>query len=239
MTPGHQILIVEDEMVISMELAQTLKRLGYGIAGQVTRGEDAIQKTGMVRPDLVLMDIMLQGEMDGIEAADRIHDLYDIPVVFLTAHSDEATLQRAIAVQPSGYLIKPFRDRELYSTIELSLHKHDLRRRLMPHLSQPLESGVPEDSPCLFLTPDWMISGGNTKACELLGMSADSFIRTRLDSIISLNPSPQQVTMPDGIFLKKGDGTRIPVLLRLGTITGADGTLSGYVVALTGRDTPA
>jgi len=66
MTPGHQILIVEDEMVISMELAQTLKRLGYGIAGQVTRGEDAIQKTGMVRPDLVLMDIMLQGEMDGI-----------------------------------------------------------------------------------------------------------------------------------------------------------------------------
>ncbi|ABD40217.1 response regulator receiver domain protein (CheY-like) [Methanospirillum hungatei JF-1] len=238
MTSGHQILIVEDEMVISMELAQTLKRLGYGIAGQVTRGEDAILKAGMVRPDLVLMDIMLQGEIDGIEAADRIHDLYDIPVVFLTAHSDEATLQRAIAVQPSGYLIKPFRDRELYSTIELSLHKHDLRRRLMPHLSQPLEPEVPGDVPCLFLTPDWIISGGNANAFELLDVSPDSCIRRRFDTLISLNPS-LRVTMPDKIYIKKGDGTRIPVLLSLGAITGAGGSISEYVVALTRRDTPA
>jgi DNA-binding NarL/FixJ family response regulator len=104
MKPTHQILIVEDEMIISMELAQTLRRLGYGIAGQVTKGEDAIELAGKVKPDLVLMDIVLQGEIDGIGAAELIWNRYHIPVIFLTAHSDKATLERAIAIQPSGYL---------------------------------------------------------------------------------------------------------------------------------------
>ncbi|HOL42145.1 MAG TPA: response regulator [Methanospirillum sp.] len=240
MNPDHKILIVEDEMVISMELAHTLRRLGYGIAGQVTRGEDAIEMTGKIRPDLVLMDIILQGEIDGIEAADRIRELYNIPVVFLTAHSDEATLQRAIAVQPSGYLIKPFRDRELYSTIELSLHKYDIRRRIMPHvLHHDLEYGVPDDIPCLFLSTDWIITGGTTKAFNMLGMSPGSLIQTRFDQLIDHTSCGRSVIMPESISVRTGNGLCIPVTLGLGAVTGDGGTITGYLLTLTRRDIPA
>lgn len=241
MTKSHQILIVEDEMVISMELAGTLKRLGYSICGQVIRGEDAIEKSGALRPDLVLMDIMLQGMVDGIEAADRIRELYDIPVVFLTAHSDEATLQRAIAVQPSGYLIKPFRDRELYSTIELSLHKHDLRRRLKPPtLLASLESDIPDDLPCLVVSHDWFITSATGKAAELLGTSSGSLVQTRFDTWISLPPDTREpVTMPASVLMKKADGTLIPVTLSLGLISVPDGIITGYLVVLSRRDVPA
>lgn len=119
-----KILIVEDEVIVSMVLEETIVKLGYQVVGTVISGPDAIEKTGETRPDLVLMDIRLDGEMDGIEAAEKITALYNIPVVYLTAHSDEKTLDRAIKTQPYGYLIKPFRERELYTTIEMAINKH-------------------------------------------------------------------------------------------------------------------
>jgi CheY-like chemotaxis protein len=119
-----KILIVEDEVIVSMVLEETIVKLGYQVVGTVVNGPDAIEKTGETRPDLVLMDIRLDGEMDGIEAAEKITALYNIPVVYLTAHSDEKTLDRAIKTQPYGYLIKPFRERELYTTIEMAINKH-------------------------------------------------------------------------------------------------------------------
>ena len=119
-----KILIVEDEVIVSMVLEETIVKLGYQVVGTVVNGPDAIEKTGETRPELVLMDIRLDGEMDGIEAAEKITALYNIPVVYLTAHSDEKTLDRAIKTQPYGYLIKPFRERELYTTIEMAINKH-------------------------------------------------------------------------------------------------------------------
>ncbi|NLW75127.1 MAG: response regulator, partial [Methanomicrobiales archaeon] len=107
MPQGSKILIVEDEMIISMEIKQKLRGMGYEVVGQAITGESAILKAGEKNPDLVLMDIRLKGEMDGITAAKRIIELYDLPIIFLTAHSDKATLERAIAVSPSGYLLKP------------------------------------------------------------------------------------------------------------------------------------
>ena len=99
------------------------------MAGTVSTAEDAIRMAGEVHPDLILMDIRIQGEKDGISAAEEINGLYHIPIVYLTAHSDEKTLERAMKTQPYGYLIKPFRDRELYTTIEIALYKHRLRNR--------------------------------------------------------------------------------------------------------------
>ena len=119
-----RILVVEDEIIVVMELQERLESLGYAVAAVAASGEEAIQKAAEMQPDLVLMDIRLQGEMSGIEAAEAVQAQFDIPVVYLTAFSDENTLQQAKATEPFGYLLKPFQARQLYSTIEMALCKH-------------------------------------------------------------------------------------------------------------------
>ncbi|MDD4126949.1 MAG: response regulator [Methanomicrobium sp.] len=132
MATNKKILIVEDEGIVSLEIRETLENLGYIIVGEAQSGIEAIEMANEFHPDLVLMDIVLQGDMDGIEAAERIYTLYDIPVIYLTSHSDEATLKRALKTNAFGYLIKPFNDRELYSNIEMTLHKHRIMKNVEP-----------------------------------------------------------------------------------------------------------
>jgi two-component system, response regulator PdtaR len=140
--PDKKIFIVEDEPIVAMMLEDTLAQLGYEVAGTATNGNDAIRKIGETHPDLILMDIRIEGEMDGIETAEKVTSLYQLPVVYLTAHSDEKTLERAMATQPHGYLLKPFRTRELYSTLEIALYKHRLKSRTSP--ATPAEAPSPE-----------------------------------------------------------------------------------------------
>jgi len=125
-----QILIVEDELIVARNIQVSLQKTGYEVPAIVSSGEEAIQRAGQIRPDLVLMDIQLQGEMLGVEAAEQIRTQFDIPVVYLTAYADEASLQRAKVSQPFGYLVKPFRSEELRSTIEMALYKHEIDQKL-------------------------------------------------------------------------------------------------------------
>ncbi len=125
-----RILVVEDERIVSLDIQGALTRLGYGLAGLVSTGEEAVETALRQRPDLVLMDIRLAGEMDGTEAAALIGEAQDTPVVFLTAHSDEETMRRALSTAPFGYLLKPFEDRELRGVIELALAKSRVERDL-------------------------------------------------------------------------------------------------------------
>ncbi len=125
-----RLLIVEDEYIIAMNISQTLKRQGYEPLAIVSTGKEAISKAEEYHPDLILMDINLKGEMDGIEAADCIHKRLDIPIVFLTAFSDTKTLERAKETAPFGYILKPFEERELFIVVEMALHKHQLEREL-------------------------------------------------------------------------------------------------------------
>lgn len=129
-SPPVKILIVEDELIIAADIATRLSRLGYAVVGQTDQAEQAVQLVGQLRPDLVLMDIRLQGEGDGITAADTIRRQYSVPVVYLTAHADEATLQRAKVTEPFGYILKPFAERELRTVIEMALYRHAAERRL-------------------------------------------------------------------------------------------------------------
>ena len=124
--PDKRILIVEDETIVAMTIEDALQEMGYSVVGTVSTAEDAIKIAGDARPDLILMDIRIQGEKDGIAAAEEITAQYHIPIIYLTAHADEKTFKRAMKTQPYGYLIKPFRDRELHSTIEIALYKHRL-----------------------------------------------------------------------------------------------------------------
>jgi len=129
MTP-KKILVVEDEAITAMDIKRSLEMLGFNVVSTVSRGNDAVLKTDELRPDLILMDIVLKGDMDGIEAANIIKERFDIPVVYLTAHSDDTTFERAKLTEPYGFVIKPINHHGLKSTIETALYKYDLDKKL-------------------------------------------------------------------------------------------------------------
>ena len=131
-----KILIVEDEIIIAMEIADRLGSMGYEVLRIVANGSDAISVALQENPTLILMDIMIQGDMDGIETATKIRSISDIPVIYLTANADEATLQRAKVSDAFGYLIKPFEERELGTTIEMALYKHKMEAKLRANEEQ-------------------------------------------------------------------------------------------------------
>jgi PAS domain S-box-containing protein len=124
------ILVVEDEIIVALDLKRCLQGMGYQVVQVVTTGEKAVKAAKNKRPDLVLMDIRLQGKMNGIEAAKVIHSQYDVPVVYLTAYADDQTLQQATTAGPYGYLVKPFEARELKTTIEVAIFKHKMEQEL-------------------------------------------------------------------------------------------------------------
>ena len=128
--PKANILIVEDDRIVAEDTKITLEKLGFGVSGIVPSVKDALNRVEAEPPDLVLMDIVLEGEMDGIEAAARIRDRFNIPVVYVTGYADEDVLERAKATEPFGYVLKPFEDRELNSTIEIALYKHEMETKL-------------------------------------------------------------------------------------------------------------
>lgn len=118
------IMVVEDESIVAMEIQSRLKSFGHSVCAVVSSGEAALEKLQKVHPDLVLMDIVLKGDMDGIETAEQIKTHFDIPVVYLTAYADDATLKRAKITGPFGYVVKPFKEIELRTNIEIALYRH-------------------------------------------------------------------------------------------------------------------
>lgn len=120
---ASKILIVEDEAVVSLDIARRLERMGYEIIARVASSVEAFAAIEMNAPDLILMDINLQGNSDGIEAAEKIDRQYQIPVIYLTAYAGEGTLQRAKETSPYGYILKPFKERELRAAIEVALQR--------------------------------------------------------------------------------------------------------------------
>ena len=119
-----RVLVVEDETIVSMEIQDSLRNIGFEPVGCASTAQDALRLTKALQPDLVLMDIRLRGEMDGIEAARIIRSCYHIPVIFTSAFSDKATLQRAKVAEPYGFLVKPFEGQALYAAIETAIYNH-------------------------------------------------------------------------------------------------------------------
>src|SRR5215510_15230033 len=125
-----RLLVVEDERIVSMDLQRRLRSMGYEVVGSAVSGEEAIQKAEALHPDMVLMDVMLDGELDGIQAAEIIRKRLNIPVIYLTAYADSSTLERAKITEPFGYILKPFEERELHGHIEIALYKHRMEKKL-------------------------------------------------------------------------------------------------------------
>jgi CheY-like chemotaxis protein len=130
--PQPRILVVEDEGTEAKNIDHMLKGLGYEVPAIASSGKDAIQKAAETKPDLMLADIVLEGEMDGIEAAKQIQTHFDIPVVYLTAYADDTTVRRAKMTAPYGYLVKPIKESELHAAVELALYKHRMERGVTP-----------------------------------------------------------------------------------------------------------
>ncbi|MBN2353443.1 MAG: response regulator [Spirochaetales bacterium] len=125
-----KLFIVEDENIVALDIQKRLEKLGYLVAGIAATGEEAVKRVVELRPELVLMDIKLAGEMDGIEAAEKILESYSVPIVYITAFTEEVTLKRAKITEPFGYILKPFEERELRINVEIALYRHQMQNVL-------------------------------------------------------------------------------------------------------------
>ena len=237
LVPAARILLVEDEAIVARDLLQQLTELGYRSAGHATRGEDAIALAGQTRPDLVLMDIQLAGEMDGISAAQEIRERYGLPVVFLTAFAADDTLARAKLTEPFGYILKPFSERELRTVLEMALYKHQAEARLRASAlySQTILDNMLDGVVTIGATG--LIQSCNKAACALFGYAADELVGRNVSLLM---PDPH-VALHDVYlqqFLDSGekhligkarevegrhkDGHLLPISVLVSEIVGAD-----------------
>ena len=129
-SPHSRVLIVEDEGLIAHDIAARLEQAGYEVAGIAESGEETLRKVAESAPHLILMDIRIKGDLDGIETAARVQQKFDVPIIYLTAHSDRQTLDRAKLTAPFGYLTKPLQQANLQTSIEIAIYKHRFEREV-------------------------------------------------------------------------------------------------------------
>ena len=244
---ARRILIVEDQRLIAADLENTLKKLGYVVVGNVASGEDAITTSDQVRPELVLMDVRLRGEMDGIHAAEIIRDRFNVPVVYLTAYADEETILRAKKTTPYGYLVKPFNERELRATIEIAFYTHQMERTLADERAKRqgaeefkiLVDGV-KDYAIFMLDANGRVTTWNSGAERLKGYTREEIIGK--DFSIFYPEEERQAGHPKQLletarrdgrceeenWRVRKDGTRFWASVIVTAIRNESGTLIGY-----------
>ncbi|RJR38408.1 MAG: PAS domain S-box protein [Desulfobacteraceae bacterium] len=183
---GENVLIVEDEGIEALDLQHRLVSLGYTVSDPACTGEEAVVMAGEIRPDLVLMDIMLAGEIDGVVAAEKIQTQLDIPIIYLSAYADEATLQRAKITEPYGYIVKPFRERELRITIDMALYKHKMERRLKEN-EKWLATTLRSIGDAVIATDkNGMITFMNPVAETLMGWKLEEILKRKLTEVFKI-----------------------------------------------------
>jgi len=225
MMPKARIMVVEDESIIAIDIQNGLENLGYEVPAIVSSGEEAIHIAGELRPDLILMDIVLEGHIDGVEAADQILARFDIPVIYLTAYADDDTLQRAKITRPFGYILKPFDERELQTAIEMALYKHEMDRKLKKS-EQWLATTLKSIGDAVIATDNsGSITFMNPVAEELTGWSQQDAMGRDLTEVFNIsspgrpteNPAIMAlkertaVALPDDTMLISKDSTRKPI----------------------------
>ena len=241
-----RILIVEDEIIVATDIQTTLLSLGYDVLDIVASGEEAIQKAQELQPDFVLMDIRLQGELDGIQAAEAISKIFSVPILFLTAYADQKTLERAKLTKPMGYILKPFEERELYTTIEVALYRHQMEKQLSEKsqwlntvltsigdavIASNLQTCVTFMNPVAEALTHWQQQDAVNKPLAEVFTIVDENTRTPID-----NPTTQALQtgsiayVMDGAMLLSKNGTEIPIDQSAAPIRDANGTIQGSVL---------
>ena len=189
-----KILVVEDESIVARDIRNMLAGLGYEVTAVVSGARAAIQKAQETGPDIVLMDVMLHGDITGVEAAEQIYTNFSIPVVYLTAYADSTTVQQAKKTEPFGYIIKPFEERELQTTIEIALYKYKMqmelkdRERWLSTILKSIGDGV------IATNKNGAITFMNPLAETLTGWKLDQALdRTLSDVFKVMNQKPEKM----------------------------------------------
>ncbi|NMB77906.1 MAG: response regulator [Methanomicrobiales archaeon] len=168
-----RLLVVEDEFITGADLQSGLIEMGYDVPEVVDSGEDAIERAGTLRPDAILMDITLRGKLTGIEAAEVIRKNYGIPIIFLTAHSDDPTFQKAIRSEPFGFIIKPYEPHNLRTSIEMALFKHSMEAKLRESERTVLALLNATPDALILINREKKIVAVNDTMCRRLGRSRE------------------------------------------------------------------
>jgi two-component system, cell cycle sensor histidine kinase and response regulator CckA len=227
MSSAARIMIVEDEMILAMDLQDRLERLGHTVVATVARGEEAIVLAARLKPELILMDIRLQGDLDGIDTASRIRAKQDCPIIFLTAFADDTTVQRVTATDPFGYLHKPCDERSLRTAIEIALMKHRKERKLQEQESRYQQALNSIGEAIIVLDPFGRVNMLNQAAETLTGFDLASAVRQPVDVIFPLieestqKPkelpwqiclkSQRRVPLPQGWAMLRTQETPLPI----------------------------
>lgn len=241
-----KILVVEDESVVAWHLQEALHKLGHEVIKIATTGREAIQFTAQARPQLVLMDIRLQGDLDGIAAAENIYFQLDVPVVYLTGFADEQTLQRATATSPFGYLVKPFQEAELQATIKIALQRHQLEKALKDTQQWYATTLISIGDATIATDIDGLITFMNPTAEILTGWNQEQALGALITQILDFideetrqpieNPllaamgRGDTMTLPQGALLRAKDGTERPIGDSASPIRNRDGQIIGGVM---------
>ncbi len=239
------ILVVEDESIIAMDLSNTLTILGYSVPAIASSGEEAVSLALSLKPSLILMDIQLKGNMDGIAAVRAIKKQTDIPAVYLTAHANETTFLRAIETGPYGYLLKPIGKNDLYTTIETALHRRSLELSLQASetryrdLVDTLPQAVVEHD------PSGIITFCNTSFCRLTGYQVSDLLGISINALIpstaargenvqlSLFPDETPLCYQTTARIAHRDGTMRQVHINGNRKILKNGDAEGYLTVLT------
>ena len=222
-----RILIVEDEIIVATDIRMTLLSLGYDVLDIAASGEEAIQKAQELRPDLVLMDIHLQGAIDGVQAAEVIAANFSIPLLYLTAYADPGTLERAKLTEPMGYILKPFEERELYTTIEIALYKHQMEKQLRENhrwlttvltsigdavIASDLQGCITFMNPVAEALTGWQQEEAVNRPLEEIFTIFDETTRDAIASpLVQALQAGSIAYLLDGAMLLSKDGTETPI----------------------------
>ncbi|MEX2188282.1 MAG: response regulator [Pirellulales bacterium] len=246
--PATHILVVEDERLVASAIRNELEQFGYEVSGVASSADEAVEKAVATRPDLVLMDIHLQGTDDGVEAARRIHARHDVPIVYLSAFSDPQTVRRASETEAFGYLIKPYEERELQTTIEMALAKHRAERRLEEtrRWLAAVYNGIADA--VIAIDPDDRVHFANAAAEKLTGWPPEEAISHPATKVCVLRTeagapvlegtlaevarSGASVDLPQGAWIIGRRGVGFPVEGTLSPIHDARGARLGTVLAV-------
>jgi PAS domain S-box-containing protein/putative nucleotidyltransferase with HDIG domain len=231
-----QILVVEDESLVAKDIVNMIRGLGYSVPAVVSTGEEAIVIADKTRPDIILMDIVLKGRIDGIEAAQQIWENYSLPVVYLTAYADEATLQRAKVTEPFGYILKPFDERELQTTIEMAFFKAQMEKKLrererwLSTILQSIGDGVivtDQEDRVTFMNgvAEYLIGW---KQSEVLAKPRDELLRIPVRESSTAEKAPPEVTVSESLLTTR-DGQTIPIEQSISPIQGKKEEMFGQV----------
>ncbi len=242
-----RILIVEDETIVAMDVQRRLQNLGYETPMVVPTGEEAIEGAKTINPDIILMDIMLQGEIDGIEAAQRIQESHSLPIIYLTAYADEDILQRAKITEPFGYILKPFEDRELHTCIEMALYKHATDLKLQENERWHATTLRSIGDAVISTDTRGRIRLFNPVAEALTGISAKQALDRQFSDTIHMECESDGRPVPDiidlmlrhkewsrngAMLLQAADGQKVPVDVTISPIEGAHTKAGGVVMVI-------